>query len=630
MCGLVGYYSSECNASHGELVAMGNAIAHRGPDDSGVWISSDESVGIAHQRLAVVDLSQAGAQPMSSTNGRYIVAYNGEIYNHLALRKEHLQSISWTGTSDTETLVQLIERYGVMKAPSLLVGMFAIVVWDKHTQTLHLIRDRFGEKPLYYGFQGDRFYFSSELSALNSSDEFKPTISQTALSLYFQFLYVPNPYSIYEDIYKAPSGHIISLDTNTMTLKESEYWSVAAMESSRPTIQPQYATEQLETLLIDAISDQLAADVPVGAFLSGGVDSSSVVAIMSELKTGPVSTYSIGFNSAQLNEAHHAKDVANHLQTNHHEWYISDAEVTTLVADIATCFDEPFADSSQIATSAVSQLAAQDVTVCITGDGGDELFGGYTRYKRGQKIAASRNKLGVLGRSLSKGIVNLGISRPNVNGIHQLASNSRIGRAIQLLSKDSELDCFEDMCSYWRYPYSPAKHKGNRVYKRFEQIHEKLGSNNSRLQQFIDLSLYMQDDILVKVDRTAMQHSLETRVPMLDHRFAAYAWSLPCNVKSPDVSNKSLLLDIASSRLPRHLLERPKKGFSVPLASWLNGPLRPLVEESFESTRLAKHDLLNQNVLSMLYKQFYDGKKELAPLVWSVVCFQQWYKSTFT
>lgn len=639
MCGLVGYFTHSELGPADEFEKMGSALSHRGPDDSGVWLNKEDGIGMAHQRLAIVDLSKTGSQPMHSSSGRYVVVFNGEIYNHLSLRQAYFKSHSWRGTSDTETLVNLIEQFGVLQVPELLVGMFAIVVWDKQTKTLHLIRDRFGEKPLYYGWQGDYFYFTSELKALNKSPHFNKTICPDALSLYFQFLYIPSPYSIFKNIYKAPSGHVISLDTNTMKSTDTAYWSVNEMENARtsqtgPADHEQVLTE-LESHLTNAITDQMVADVPVGAFLSGGVDSSTIVSIMSEQHSERVNTYSIGFNSATHNEAHHAKEIARHLNTNHHEWYIKDSEVPSLAEELVSCFDEPFADSSMIATSAVAKLASNDVSVCITGDGGDELFGGYSRYRRGIKMSIARKRLGSVGRSLSKLIVNTNFFAPSLNGLmryektfpkNDILSN-QAARFLQLLSIDSELNLYKDMSTYWRYPYSPSLSAAPDTYSRFQQLASGLGNDYTRKQQYIDLNHYLQDDILVKVDRVAMHQSLETRVPMLDHRFAISAWSLPSQYIGKDRTNKQLLLSIASKRIPKKLLERPKSGFSVPLAAWLKGPLRPYVEESFNAITVSKQGLLNGEIVAKLHRQFFQGNSDLAPLVWSIVCFHNWYKS---
>ena len=581
---------------------------------------------------------------MVSATGRYVLAFNGEIYNHEALRKQHLPLQVWKGRSDTETLLALIEKIGVEKVPAELTGMFAFIVWDQKKRCLHLVRDRFGEKPLYYGQQDGYFFFTSDLKALLHCHKFKASIDKEALALYFRFLYVPSPFSIFEGICKCPVASIVTIDTASMTLSTDQYWTIEEFESLEidQNLSFSESVNQIETLLLESVSHQMLADVPVGAFLSGGIDSSTIVSLMSEISRERVNTYCIGFSSDSYNEAPFAKKIADHLGTNHTEYYIEDHELIPLVQSMSFSFDEPFADSSQIATYAVAERARQDATVCLTGDGGDELFGGYTRYVRARKMQRLRSITGNVGRTLASKIVNSTYTKSTLNGINYFAADdypmsnqfNQFARMLQLLTKKAALDCYQDMTSYWRYPFSPSLTAEPDLQAPMSFDSEIYKAAHPKYFQKIDMNSYLLDDILCKVDRACMGVSLESRVPLLDHKLANYVWSLPVQSMAQDKTkqtvNKPLLFELASKRIPRELLKRPKQGFGVPLHNWLAGPLKPWTTELLSRDNFQKHGLLNQDVVDNLLKQHHKGNQTVAPLVWSVVMFQAWYMSVYT
>ena len=636
MCGFAGYFSDKGECSESDLLAMGQAIANRGPDDNNIWIDSASRIGMTHQRLAVMELSKAGSQPMESSSGRYILAFNGEIYNHRALRAQYFPDVKWRGKSDTETLLNLIDKFGIHQTPEKLTGMFAFVVWDRKAKMLHLVRDRFGEKPLYYGKQGSNFFFTSDLKALVKSRSFYPKINRSALALYFRYLYVPAPYSIYEDIFKAPTASVVTMDTDTKRITTSIYWQIQS-ESNAPSAEFSFpdSVAHLDNLLLESVSGQLLADVPVGAFLSGGIDSSAVVSVMQEVSDRAVKTFCIGFESAEHNEAPYAKEIAKHLGTEHTEHIINSSELALLVQSMAKSFDEPFADSSQIPTYAVAQHARRETTVCLTGDGGDELFGGYTRYRRAKKIQRLRKLTGRTGKTISKKVLDSCYIENSINGISRASKGNsfashylnQLVRSVQLISLDTPIDVHRDMISYWRYPHSPSLQSEPEcnLHQSVDLLAE--DEHNSKFYQHLDLKNYLVDDILVKVDRSCMGVSLESRIPLLDHRLAAFAWSLPQCQNSNSNANKPLLFELARKRIPQSLLQRPKKGFTVPLHNWLCGPLNTWMVELLRKEKLQRHGLLNLDMINQLLDLNSKGDRSTAPLLWSLVMFQSWYES---
>lgn len=531
MCGISGFWQPSKIIDKEIVQKMSDAIFYRGPDDGDAWVDQQHCIALMHRRLAIVDLSPAGHQPMMSECGRYIIVFNGEIYNHLEIRKEldeNNLSPVWRGHSDTETLLAAIANWGIEAALQRLVGMFAFALWDKQTAKLTLARDRMGEKPLYFGWQNNAFLFASELKSLVHHPDFNNEVNRSVLPLYFRHSYIPAPYSIYKGIYKLQSGHYLVIDGNSDTpLKSVPYWSLkqAAQKGMAEPFNgtPCSAVEHLDSLLKTTISQQMMADVPIGAFLSGGVDSSTIVALMQSMSARPVKTFSIGFNEKQYNEAEHAKAVANYLKTEHTELYVTPKDSLDVIPLLPNIYDEPFADVSQIPTYLVSKLAKEHVTVSLSGDAGDEIFGGYSRYTRAKN---TYQKLTTFPKGINKVVAGLSYLIP-------LSSNGRWGRkkhlGQSLLTASTEFDFYRQFVSHWLEQDGLTPGIKEPQYILNSQDLEFNSFEDSML--YADTLSYLPDDILVKVDRAAMAVSLETRVPLLDHRIVEWAWTLPQSMK---------------------------------------------------------------------------------------------------
>lgn len=648
MCGFSGIWHASGGDFSSQLHQMGRAIAHRGPDSAGIWIDKDHGIGLVHQRLAVLDISETGQQPMASANDRYIICYNGEIYNHLQIRDEITatdKNVQWRGTSDTETLLSAILIFGIENTLSKLVGMFAFALWDRQANTLTLVRDRFGEKPLYYGWHQDQFVFSSELKSLAAISGFNLEIDKSALSLYFRHNYVPAPYSIYHGISKLEPGSMLCLTPANRQPDISTYWS--AIDASRTaSLTPFHgdineAAEQVESLLSESIKGQMIADVPVGAFLSGGIDSSTVVALMQRQSTQSVNTFSIGFDDARFNEAHHAKAVASALKTNHTELYLSDKDIEQLVKDLPGITDEPFADSSLLPTHAVAKLARESVTVSLSGDGGDELFGGYTRFVSAGKAMKLRRRLSKPGHMTAKALITSPLMRKSLSGLPQwnlsaLRNNPvgfRSGLVLQLLAQPSDSLAYRELLSFWRNPCSPMINPSN-PKTWFHQADRWLSNvHDQEAIQMMDVQTFLADDILVKVDRAAMNVSLETRVPMLDHRFAEFVWSLPASYRTQCerrsiAAPKRILRKIAHKYVPKNQIDRQKMGFGIPLELWLRGPLKDWAQALIDPVAIEKQGLLNAKSVDAIWQQTLQGIPNSSELLWSILMFQHWLNHT--
>jgi asparagine synthase (glutamine-hydrolysing) len=643
MCGITGVWSfADFALSREALPRMTAAIAHRGPDDAGHWF--DEAVGIAlgHRRLSIVDLSPAGHQPMASASGRYQIIFNGEIYNHATLRRELEQGghlFEWRGHSDTETLLAGIEVWGFEATLKRCIGMFAMALWDRETRSLQLARDRLGEKPLYYGWQGQHFFFASELSALKAHPAFKPVLNPQAIALMMRHNYIPSPYSIYQGIHKLTPGTTLSVSPAHRDAAPTPYWraydAVANGLAEPFTGSPAEAVDALESLLMDAVGQQMMADVPLGAFLSGGVDSSAVVALMQAQSDRPVQTFTIGFNEAGYNEAEHAKAVAKHLGTQHNEWYVTPQDALDVIPKLPGMYSEPFSDSSQIPTFLVSQLARRQVTVSLSGDGGDELFGGYNRYTHTHKLWSTIAKLPIPLRKLAAaGITSLSPSqwnalakpvmavmpekykRPNVGGLaHKGAS---------VLSFDSVDSIYHTAVSHW----NPAEV----LINGFEPLTAVTNPDSIPVCEPIhrmmamDTISYLPGDILCKVDRAAMAVSLESRVPLLDHRVVEFAWSLPLEMKLRDGVGKWPLREVLYRHVPKALIERPKMGFGVPIDEWLRGPLRDWAENLLDEQRLREQGIFKPEPVRMTWAEHLSGKANWQYYLWDVLMFQSWHQ----
>jgi asparagine synthase (glutamine-hydrolysing) len=639
MCGIVGAFGP-AGSDHDWLEAGVRKLHHRGPDDSGVWRDPAAGFAMGQTRLAILDLSVAGRQPMSSDCGRYQLVFNGEIYNHLELRSE-LAPRAWQGHSDTETLLASLAQWGVERALRALVGMFAFAFYDSHERRLTLARDRFGEKPLYYGYAARNFVFASELKALRSAPAFDATIDRTALASYLRHGYVPGPSSIYSALRKLTPGCWTEL-TPALLAQHAlptalPYWSavsVARTCAADPLrLDDQAATEELHRLLARAVRGQMLADVPLGAFLSGGIDSSTIVALMQAQSSLRVRTFSIGFDDAGYDESAHARAVAGHLQTEHTELKLLGADALALVPDLPTVYDEPFADPSQLPTMLVARLARRHVTVALSGDAGDELFGGYNRYLLGARAWTHIARVPLtLRRTLARGLRAVppaswdrcaAVARPLMRGGHVVRSaGDKVHKAASALEASDGDELYARLVSQWwdeplvlgtQLPQVPAARSG------LTDLTERM--------MLLDTVTYLPDDILVKVDRAAMAVSLETRVPLLDHRVFEFAWRLPLQMKVRDRQGKWLLRHLLYRYVPARLVERPKMGFGVPLDAWLRGPLRAWAENLLGEARLRREGFLDAAVVQRRWREHLSGQRNWQYQLWNVLMFEAWLEA---
>jgi asparagine synthase (glutamine-hydrolysing) len=661
MCGFVGFLSPQA-AQWGETVLqrMASSIVRRGPDDAGYWLDAGAGVGLGHRRLAVVDLSPAGHQPMVSGSGRYVIAFNGEIYNHLDLRSGlegmgcraalAMTGAGWRGHSDTETLLAGFDAWGVEGTVQKCIGMFAFAVWDKQDQMLTLGRDRLGEKPLYYGWQGQgegaAFLFGSELKALKAHPAFNAEVDRGALCLLMRHGYIPAPHSIYQGIFKLQPGCLLTLSLAQRTPKLTTFWSgksVVEQGLAQPFAgTPDQAVDALESLLKDAVRKQMMADVPLGAFLSGGVDSSTIVALMQSVAKEqggtPVKTFTIGFNEAGYNEAEHAKAVARHLGTDHTELYVSSQQAIDVIPQLPGLYCEPFADSSQIPTFLVSQMARAHVTVSLSGDAGDELFGGYGRYPFADKVWNKVAKVPAGLRNLAAGaLTSVSPSAWNrvlvpVQGLlpARLAKanmGDKLHKGAALLGVNSAVELYRLLVSLWVDPSAVVIGGVEPLTVLTDPACQPATDHFVQQMMALDMLSYLPDDILCKVDRAAMGVSLETRVPMLDHKVVEFAWSLPLDYKVRGGVGKWPLREVLYRHVPRGLIERPKVGFAIPLDEWLRGPLRGWAEQLLDEARLRQEGYFYPTPIRQKWAEHLSGQRNWAPHLWSVLMFQAWLEN---
>ena len=647
MCGFTGYWSCNSDGKEGgEVVAarMADRIVHRGPDDSGVWADDVAGIALAHRRLSVIDLSLAGHQPMHSLCGRYVIVFNGEIYNHKVLRSELSDSgeaFSWRGHSDTETLLAGFAAWGVSATLQRSVGMFAFALWDRVERTLTLARDRFGEKPLYYGWVGSSFVFASELKALRAYPGFDNPINRGALALYLQHCVVPAPHSIYENIFKLQPGCLLTLrsgDLQNRNLSTEPYWRLtdAVRDGiANPVVDENEAVSLLDAALREAVALQAVADVPLGAFLSGGVDSSTIVALMQTQSERPVETFTVGFDEAGFDESPHALAVARHLGTKHHELRVTADDARSVIPLLPQLYDEPFADSSQIPTFLVCQAARQHVTVALSGDAGDELFGGYNRYFWAERIwnriewlpLSLRKSLGTALQQLpTEGWDALGRMLPGGHGVARLGDKAH--KLAHLMKTVKSLDdLYRSLVMEWPQDVDLVK-CAPRLRTRLDDTGLVAGISEAEQRMMLwDSLTYLPDDILTKVDRAAMGISLETRVPFLDHRVAELAWRLPLNMKIRDGVGKWVLRQVLYKYVPRELIERPKAGFGIPVGQWLRGPLRDWAEALLDEERLEREGYLHVAPIRKIWLQHLAGRYDWTARLWSVLMFQAWLES---
>lgn len=647
MCGICGFIDDSLQQSTDELRAlatnMSDCLRHRGPDDAGIWVDAEAGVALGHRRLSIIDLSPLGHQPMFSASGRYVLIFNGEIYNFKMLRAE-LEKLGhkFRSHSDTEVMLAAFEQWGALPATQRLNGMFAFALWDRRERRLHLARDRMGEKPLYYGRRDQTFLFASELKALRAHPSFKGEINREALALLMRYGYVPAPLSIYAGIFKLPPARMLTLDFSgaaRVLPQPVAYWSLAeavhngAARAFRGDARE--AAAELEALLRDAVKLRMEADVPLGAFLSGGIDSSTIVALMQAQSARPVKTFTIGFYESSYNEAVYAKAVAQHLGTEHTELYVTPEETRAVIPRLASLYDEPFGDSSQIPTFLVAEMARRHVTVSLSGDGGDELFCGYRRYFIGQQIwnkiawlpLAARKALAHALVALPVGLLNRSLGRLQ-NATARFSRPGEVGDKLHkfaalLPSRDVD-DFYEHLISFWHNSgeivagaaaapnlYAGCNHAGD------------LADARQRMM-YLDAMYYLPDDILVKVDRASMGVSLEARVPLLDHRVVEFAWQLPLHMKLRSGQSKWLLRQILHRYLPASLMERNKMGFGVPIDAWLRGPLREWAEALLNEQRLRREGFFHPRPIRQKWEEHLSGQYEWQQHLWNVLMFQAW------
>lgn len=648
MCGFIGFNKSSLDF-YFTANKMSSEIKHRGPDSNGVWFKADSPITLGHTRLSILDLSETGNQPMISSCGRYVIALNGEIYNHLSLRKQLEESdlkIKWRGYSDTETLLACFSSWGIDKTLEVTVGMFAIALWDKQQKVLTLARDRIGEKPLYWGWSDDLLVFASELKAIKEHPDFDAIIDRNALTLLLRHSYIPAPYSIYQGIQKLLPGHILQIpllgDLNqSKAVISKPYWSlnkVVEQGIAEPfNGSPEEAIISLEQQLKQSVAEQMLADVPLGAFLSGGIDSSLVVALMQSQASRPVNTFTIGIDGAG-NEAEHAKAVAQHLGTNHTELYVQASDALEVIQRLPSIYCEPFADSSQIPTFLVSQLAKKHVTIALGGDGGDELFGGYNRYIAAKKIWGPVQRVPSFVRSLAaSGLRSLSpntwdklfdFASPVLPKRFQLPIPGEKARKLsEVLTLSSGKDFYRQLTSHWTDPESVViNSKEPRTLLTDPSAWPKTDCLEHAMMA-MDAQTYMADGVLVKVDRAAMANSLETRTPMLDHRVVELAWTMPLEYKIRDGQGKWLLRQVLYKYVPKELIERPKAGFGIPLASWLRGPLMQWAENLLDEKRLIREGYFHPEPIRTMWLEHLSGKKNWQHHLWNVLMFQAWLEA---
>ena len=640
MCGFAGFMtqdSFDSSAAKSQLTKMCDAITHRGPDDYGYWTDPTKKIAFGHRRLSILDLSEMGSQPMRSHSNRWVIIFNGEIYNHLDLRSEladQNRSPDWRGHSDTETLLAAFDAWGIDKTLSLCVGMFAMAIWDLKNLELTLVRDRFGEKPLYYGWVGDcekkSLVFGSDLNALKQFNNFDPTIDRNSLSQYIRYGYVGDDRSIYKGIKKLLPANKIIISSKNLTSKTDCYWSAndifTKKTSSNKHLDYKDAVGQIHSMLNESVRGQMLADVPIGSFLSGGIDSSLITALMQENSHSRVNTFSIGFQETEFNEAGFAKAVATHLGTEHTELYLSSNEVRETIPEMATIYSEPFADSSQIPTFLVSKLARQQVTVALSGDAGDEVFCGYNRYKIAHDFWP---KLVFLPEKLRQivGLAMLSIKPSLWDSLSSFTNQSRLGEKMhkfaQVIGSKNIESLYRDICSEWHDPESFVLGAKELIDPRFSDFSSEEMSN-AEYMMACDFISYLPGDILVKVDRASMANSLETRAPFLNHHLVEFAWELPIEFKFRNGLTKAPLREILSSYIPKHLIDRPKMGFSIPIGEWLRGDLRDWAEELLSRERLSREGYFNPDPIRAIWLEHLSGRYNHEKKLWNVLMFQSW------
>lgn len=655
MCGITGFVTSsdfQENDLDKCINDMASTLSHRGPDDTGSWVDKKFGISFGHKRLSILDLSAAGHQPMISKTNRFVIVFNGEIYNHLLLRKELekflSQDIKWSGTSDTETLLMCFDIYGVEQTINKLIGMFSIAIYDKKENTLTLVRDRLGEKPLYYGIVNNSFVFSSELKAIKKFPNFDNSINRYALKKYFKFMYIPAPYSIYNNILKLEPGHLLKIkiddiknNLNLSNLRENliQFWSLEEKIKNENT-DNKSSINELETILKNSVHAQMISDVPIGAFLSGGIDSSLIASLMQSNSSKPIQTFTIGFEESSFDESKHAQQVAEHLGTEHFELFVTSNEAKDLIPKLSFIYDEPFSDSSQIPTYFVCSSAAKRVKVALSGDGGDELFGGYNRYFWGPRLWKNTswmplNLRKIIGKSIGK-VTDSTWNKLEKSLDYACKSNnfSNISNKAKKVSKAMSMsnninDIYISLITEWNCSDNLVLDVVDSEIEQFgDPLKDKSISKDFAFEMmFRDTISYLPDDILCKVDRASMANSIETRVPFLDHRVVEYAWNLPNEMKINNNIGKWSLRKILNNYVPLEIIDRPKAGFAVPIGEWLRGPLKDWAEELLNPEKLISQGYIDHEKVTEIWEMHLSRNYDETPKIWSILMFQSWLEA---
>lgn len=640
MCGICGFVHPVAGVGGQQLEAavtsMADTLARRGPDAHGAWVDAEAGVAMGHRRLSIIDLSEAGNQPMASSCGRYRLSYNGEIYNAPELRIElEAQGRTFRGHSDTEVLLEASAQWGVEAAAGRFIGMFAFALWDRQTRKLWLVRDRLGIKPLYWAFQGDLFLFGSELKALRAHPGWTPRLNRGAVAAFMRHGYIPAPHTIYQDVHKLEPGTCLCFDRGQII--SAPFWSlpnvIAEAREAPLNLSPADALEELERLLTNAVSRRMVADVPLGAFLSGGIDSTTVTALMQANSGSPIRTFSIGFEEQAYDESGYAAAVAKHLGTEHTELRVSPSQARDVIPRLPEIYDEPFGDSSQIPTTLLSELTRKHVTVALSGDGGDEVFAGYPRYLLARPFAKLNQLVpSPLRRAFASALTAASPSQWDrfFGVLPQRATPRKAGIRLHKLAHmltSGQAQAYRLLVSHWDDPKGLVPCAQEAVSEAWTGGLSGQCTDNVQFTQALDLLTYLPDDILTKVDRASMAASLEVRVPILDHRVVEWAMRLPLRLRLRDGAGKWLLRQLAYRHVPAKLLDRPKMGFGVPIDSWLRGPLRDWAEDLLSERSLAQGELLNPAPIREMWSAHLTGDADWHGQLWNVLQLQAWRKA---
>lgn len=644
MCGIVGLVDKSLRSEvilTSVVSVMSSALEHRGPDSSGLWTDFSQNIAFGHRRLKINDLSDAGKQPMKSVSGRYQIVFNGEIYNFRELRKELEDAVApkpihWNGSSDTEVLLMAIDFWGIDSSLKKLVGMFSFAIWDVYSRQITLVRDRFGEKPLYYGYQDGVFIFASELKALRNYPGFRYKISKYALAEYVRLGYVPGALSIFEDIYKVPLGSTLTISKadieSGLSPQIASYWSTDELSNHTPTMTTariegqDLVLDSLDEMLRSVVEREMVADVPLGIFLSGGTDSSLIASVAQSISDVPISTFSIGFEQGNYNEAHYAKEIAKYIGSEHQELYVGEKELLEVVPMLTLIYDEPFSDSSQIPMILLSKLARQRVTVVLSGDGADELFLGYNRHLAAHRWQTHLHAVPLAVRKTFSKVLGLNIVQKLVYSLTRFFGpiggvSAKLAKVSKALSAANLTDLYRQTVEKW--PVDEILSKPVLDSLRDMPLSGVCIQNLEDMARQ-DIATYLSDGVLVKVDRASMATSLEVRAPFLDHTLANFSGNLPMHWKIRDGEGKWILKRLLTRYLPMALTARPKMGFSVPIDEWLRGPLRMWAEELLSETRIKSENFFDYSVIRRRWDEHLSGKNDWSECLWTVLMFQDW------